>query len=77
VNGVARPAAAATGTCKNGVEFFVPDTNADPNSSETKDFYDSACTLLARDAVRTFASMGGSAESVNGAVQLYASLDVR
>jgi len=59
------------GACNNGVEFFAPDKNGDPNSTETIDFYDSACTEMARDAVRIY-SISGSSETVNRTVTLYA-----
>jgi hypothetical protein len=67
-----RSAATASGTCKNGVEFFSPDSAGDPNSTETKLFYDVACTDLASDAVRLFTSTGSSAETVARTEMLYA-----
>src|SRR5579872_3781034 len=59
-----------SGTCSNGVEFFVPDTNNDPNSTESKAFYDTACTQLARDVVRIF-TVNGSNESVNRTEKIF------
>ena len=63
---------AATGACKNGVEFFAPDKNGDPNSTETVDFYDSACTVEARDIVRKYMSSGSRSESVDVVSSLFA-----
>jgi hypothetical protein len=48
------------GACTNGFEFFAPDKNGDPNSTETEYFYDSACTQLARDTVRIYTVAGAS-----------------
>jgi hypothetical protein len=61
-----------TGTCTNGVEFFAPDRNGDPGSTETIDFYDAACTEQARDLVRVFTSTGASSENVAMTESLYA-----
>jgi hypothetical protein len=63
---------AALGTCKNSMEFFAPDKNGDPNSTETQYFYDTACTQLARDVVRIYRSTGTSSETVARTVKLYA-----
>jgi hypothetical protein len=60
----ARVRTTATGTCVAGVEFFAPDRNNDPDSTETVDFYDLACTLEARDVVRIYTSTGTSSETV-------------
>ncbi len=60
------------GTCNNGVEFFAPDKNGDANSTETQDFYDQACTQIARDTVRIFQSTGSSSETVTRTVKIYA-----
>jgi hypothetical protein len=60
------------GSCNNYIEFFVPDKNGDPNSTERQFFYDSACTQLARDNVRIFTSTAGSSETVASTVSLYA-----
>jgi len=62
----------ASGTCNNGVEFFAPDKNGDPNSTETQFFYDNACTGLARDVVRIFTSTGSSSETVQRTAKMYA-----
>jgi len=70
VNGRAMPQS-ASGACNNGVEFFAPDKNGDPNSTEKQDFYDNACTQLARDTVRIY-TMNGSSESDNRTVKIYA-----
>jgi len=59
------------GTCNNGVEFFAPDKNNDPNSTERQFFYDSACTELARDTVRIY-TINGTSETVNRTESLYA-----
>jgi hypothetical protein len=53
-----------SGVCTNGVEFFSPDKNGDPNSTEEQYFYDTACTELARDVVRIY-TINGSSETVN------------
>jgi hypothetical protein len=67
----ARAQALALGTCTNGFEFFAPDKNDDPNSTETEYFYDASCTQLARDIVRIYA-IGGSSETVNLTEKQYA-----
>ena len=59
------------GTCTNGVEFFAPDKNNDPSSTEKQYFYDSACTELARDTVRIY-TMNGTSETVNRTESIYA-----
>ncbi len=64
--------ATASGTCKSGVEFFSPDTAGDPNSTETKLFYDLACTDLARDTVRIYTASSSTAETVSRTEMLYA-----
>lgn len=63
----------ALGTCHSGEEFYSPDKNADVNSTETQYFYDSGCTLLARDIVRIFVSVGTSTEMITRTAKLYAS----
>jgi hypothetical protein len=63
--------AAGDGTCSNGVEFFVPDKHGDANSSERIDFYDNACTQIARDAVRIWTSTGSNSETVQRTVSIY------
>lgn len=60
------------GACNNGVEFLVPDKKGDANSTERIDFYDNACTAVARDAVRVFTSTGPNSETVQRTVSLYA-----
>lgn len=60
------------GTCNNGVEFFAPDKKGDANSTERIEFYDNACTAIARDAVRIYTSTGTNAETVQRTVSLYA-----
>ena len=70
--GAAHNDAVANGTCNNGIEFFAPDKNGDPNSTERIDFYDNGCTQTARDAVRVYTSTGSNAESVTRTVSLYA-----
>ncbi len=57
---LARQVQSASGTCNNGFEFFSPDKNGDPNSTEAIFFYDAACTKIARDAVRKFNNPNGS-----------------
>lgn len=63
--------AQSTGQCNNGTEFFSPDKNGDPNSTEEQYFYDSGCTQLARDVIRIF-NASGSSETVNRTVKQYA-----
>ena len=53
-------------------EFFAPDKNGDPNSTEQQYFYDSACSSLARDIVRIWTSTGTSSETVNRTAKIYA-----
>ncbi len=60
------------GTCHNGVEFFVPDKNHDASSTERIDFYDNACTQIARDTVRVYSSTGANSETVARTISLYA-----
>ncbi|HVA32747.1 MAG TPA: hypothetical protein VNG31_01290 [Candidatus Baltobacteraceae bacterium] len=62
------------GQCRDGVEFYAPDRNGDPNSSETIAYYDPRCTELARDDVRLYASTGPNGETVNHTDTLYAPL---
>jgi hypothetical protein len=61
-----------SGSCLAGVEFYAPDKNGDPNSTELEYFYDSACTEMARDAVRIYTSTGANSETVARTVSLYA-----
>lgn len=63
--------AQSLGSCSNGVEFFAPDKNNDPNSTETQDFYDQGCTQLARDTVRLY-TINGTSENVTRTVSTYA-----
>jgi len=67
-----RPATSGSGTCSNYSEFFAPDKNGDPNSTETILFYDAACTQQARDAVRIYTSTGSTSETVARTTRLYA-----
>ncbi|MGP6159038.1 MAG: hypothetical protein ACLPYS_16275 [Vulcanimicrobiaceae bacterium] len=62
----------ALGVCKNYMEFFAPDKNGDPNSTQTQYFYDTACTQIARDIVRIYTSTGRSSETVARTVKQYA-----
>lgn len=61
-----------SGTCNNGVEFYAPDRNGDPNSTETQFFYDNACTGLARDVIRIWTSTGAHSETVQRTSKMYA-----
>ncbi len=63
---------AVNGTCSNGVKFFAPDKNGDPNSTETQFFYDNACAGLARDVVRIWTSTGANSENVARTTKMYA-----
>lgn len=67
----ARILAQGTGTCANGVEFFAPDKNGDPNSTERITFYDNGCTAMQKDAVRIYTSTGPNAETVQRTVTRY------
>ncbi len=60
-----------SGTCTNGIEFWSPDKNGDPNSTEEQYFYDTACTELARDVVRVY-TINGASETVNRTESQYA-----
>ena len=60
-----------SGVCTNGVEFWSPDKNGDPNSTEEQYFYDAACTELARDVVRIY-TINGTSETVNRTESQYA-----
>src|SRR5438270_6242772 len=64
-------APAANGTCSNGVKFYAPDKNGDPNSTETQFFYDNACAGLARDVVRIWTSTGTNSENVQRSTKMY------
>lgn len=61
----------ANGVCTNGVEFFSPDKNSDPNSTEEQYFYDTACTEIARDVVRLY-TINGTSETVTRTENQYA-----
>ena len=61
----------ASGVCTNGVEFWSPDKNGDPNSTEEQYFYDTACTELARDVVRIY-TINGTSETVSRTESQYA-----
>ena len=61
----------ASGVCNNGVEFWAPDKNGDPNSTQEQYFYDAACTELARDVVRIY-TIAGASETVNRTESQYA-----
>jgi hypothetical protein len=58
--------------CRDGSEFFAPSRNGDSHSTETREFFDAACTHLARDAVRVYKPTGTNAESEAVAVSIYA-----
>jgi hypothetical protein len=60
-----------SGVCTNGVEFWAPDKNGDPNSTEEQYFYDTACTELARDVIRIY-TIAGTSETVNRTESQYA-----
>ena len=62
----------ATGQCNNGVEFFAPDKQGQPNSTERIEFYDSACTQTAVDVVRLYAATGSNSENVQQTLTKYA-----
>lgn len=63
---------AGDGACHSGFEFFAPDKNGDPNSTEVQSFYDAGCSQLARDVVRVFTSTGSTSESIVRTEKLYA-----
>jgi hypothetical protein len=52
------------------LEFFSPDKNNDPNSTEEQYFYDSACAQLQKDVVRVY-TPNGSSETVARTVNIY------
>lgn len=58
------PQSITLNTCQSGFEFFAPDKNNDPNSTEAQYFYDTACTQLARDITRLYQSTGSSSETI-------------
>ena len=60
------------GQCSNGVEFFAPDKQGQPNSTERVVFYDNGCTQPATDAVRVYTSTGQNSEDVARTVTFYA-----
>jgi len=60
-----------SGVCTSGVEFWSPDKNGDPNSTEEQYFYDTACTELARDVVRIY-TINGMSETVSRTETQYA-----
>ena len=65
------------GTCQTtssggSYEFFSPDKNGDPGSTEQQYFYDNACAQPAWDGVRVYTSTGASSETVNRTVKVYA-----
>lgn len=62
----------ASGTRSNGIKFYAPDKNGDPNSTETQFFYDNACVGLARDIVRIWTSTGANSETVQRTTKMYA-----
>jgi hypothetical protein len=72
IQSVGLRAESSNGTCSNYSEFFAPDKNGDPNSTERQFFYDSGCTQLARDNVRIFTSTGSNSETVANTQKLYA-----
>ncbi|MEO6913236.1 MAG: hypothetical protein ABI182_04355 [Candidatus Baltobacteraceae bacterium] len=67
-----KPESVSLGTCQNGQEFFAPDKNNDPNSTENQYFYDSGCTELARDVVRIYTQTSSSSETVRRTEKIYA-----
>ena len=60
------------GQCSNGVEFFAPDKQGQPNSTERIVFYENACMQPATDAVRIYTSTGQNSENVARTVTFYA-----
>ncbi len=58
--------------CRDGTEFFAPARRIGGASTETRAFYDPACTQLARDAIRVVTSRGPATETVERSVLLYA-----
>jgi hypothetical protein len=61
----------ATGTCRDGRRFFAPDRRGDARSTETRDYFDSGCTQLARDTLRLYTLRGAAGEVVERAISLY------
>jgi hypothetical protein len=69
--GQIRPAKHSS-NCVDGVEFFMPDRNGDPDSNEALYFYNSHCTQLAVDVVNLVTSTGKHRETVNTTARSYA-----
>jgi hypothetical protein len=59
------------GACSNGVEFYSPDRNGNPDSTERLVFYDNGCQEPAKDVVRIWTSTGSGSETVNRTVTHY------
>lgn len=71
------PQSVTLGTCQTNpsggsFEFFSPDKNNDPNSTEQQYFYDASCTQLARDETRIWTSTSSSSETVTHTTKIYA-----
>ncbi|HTU81055.1 MAG TPA: hypothetical protein VMF61_02940 [Candidatus Acidoferrales bacterium] len=54
----------SSGTCRKGIELYVPDKAGTPDSMQREVFWDAGCTKLARDSVRVFTPTSGSSENV-------------
>jgi len=66
-NGVCQPF-----TQGGSYEFFTPDKNNDPNSTEQQYFYDNSCAQLARDETRTWTSTSSSSETLTHTMKIFA-----
>lgn len=65
-------ARATAGACRDGIEFFAPARSGRADSTETREFYDAACTQLARDTLRFYSAQTSGSEVVAGTTELYA-----
>jgi hypothetical protein len=65
------PSGQCTQTANGGSVQFI---TVSSTSTDTKYFYDAACTKIARDLMRTFTSGKGGGEEVNGVEQQYANV---
>lgn len=61
----------SSGACRDGTEFFAPDRAGQPESTETREYFDVACTQLARDTVRRYYVRSPTSEVVARATELY------
>ncbi|HKU81547.1 MAG TPA: hypothetical protein VJP76_05180, partial [Candidatus Tumulicola sp.] len=65
-------AANASGACRDGVEFFAPDRSGRFDATETREFYDAACTQPARDTHRRYYTRTATSEVVARTTEIFA-----